>query len=304
MTVRIGINPITWSNDDMPELGGDTPLETCLAEAKQAGYAGLELGNKFPRVAAALGPIMQAHGLDVVSGWYSARLVEREAEAEIAAMQPHLALLKAMGSPVMVFAETTASVAGDKAMPVANRKRLTEAQWPVFLARLDAVGRYLAQAGVRMAFHHHMGTAIETAAEVDRMMAGTSDAVGLLLDTGHFTFAGDDPLAVLKRHAKRVVHVHCKDVRLDVLKKVKADNASFMNSVLAGVFTVPGDGGVAYAPILGHLAGIGYGAGAEQRWLVVEAEQDPVKAHPLTYATMGYRNLATLARAAGLKLEA
>lgn len=304
MTVRIGINPITWSNDDMPELGGETPLETCLVEAKQAGYAGLELGNKFPREAAKLGPIMKAHALQVVSGWYSARLVERDAEAEIAAMRPHLELLKAMGCPVMVFAETTGSVAGDKGMPVANRPKLTQAQWPVFLQRLDAVAQHLQRAGVRMAFHHHMGTVIETAAEVDRMMAGTSDAVGLLLDTGHFTFAGDDPLAVLKRHAARVVHVHCKDVRLDVLRKVKADNASFMNSVLAGVFTVPGDGGVGYGPILAHLASVGYGAGAEPRWLVVEAEQDPAKAHPLTYATMGYRNLARLAGDAGLKLEA
>lgn len=304
MTVGIGINPITWSNDDMPELGGDTPLETCLAEAKQAGYAGLELGNKFPRDPATLAPIMDAHGLAVVSGWYSARLLERDAEAEIAAMRPHLALLKAMGCPVMVFAETTGSVAGDRGMPVANRPRLDEAQWPQFLQRLDAVARHLQQAGVRMAFHHHMGTVIETATEVDRMMAGTSEAVGLLLDTGHFTFAGDDPLAVLQRHAARVVHVHCKDVRMDVLRKVKGERASFLDSVLAGVFTVPGDGGVAYGPILGHLASIGYGAGAQKRWLVVEAEQDPAKAHPLTYATMGYRNLVRLAGDAGLRLEA
>lgn len=304
MTVGIGINPITWSNDDMPELGGDTPLETCLAEAKQAGYAGLELGNKFPRDPATLAPIMDAHGLAVVSGWYSARLLERDAEAEIAAMRPHLELLKAMGCPVMVFAETTGSVAGNRGVPVARRPKLDEAQWPQFLQRLDAVARHLQQADVHMAFHHHMGTVIETAAEVDRMMAGTSEAVGLLLDTGHFTFAGDDPLVVLQRHAARVVHVHCKDVRLEVLRDVKLRNASFMDSVLAGVFTVPGDGGVAYGPILGHLASSGYGAGAQKRWLVVEAEQDPAKAHPLTYAKMGYRNLVRLAGDAGLGLEA
>jgi inosose dehydratase len=304
MTLRIGINPITWSNDDMPELGGETPLETCLAEAKQAGYAGLELGNKFPRDAARLAPIMAAHGLAVVSGWHSARLVERDAEAEIAAMRPHLDLLKAMGCAVMVFAETTGSVAGARGIPVARRPTLGDAQWPVFLQRLDSVARHLEQAGLRMAFHHHMGTVIETAAEVDRMMAGTSEAVGLLLDTGHFTFAGDDPLAVLERHASRVVHVHCKDVRMDVLRAVRARDASFLDSVLAGVFTVPGDGGVAYGPILGRLAASGYGTGAQPRWLVVEAEQDPAKAHPLTYATMGYRNLARLAGEAGLGLEA
>jgi inosose dehydratase len=295
MTIRIGINPITWSNDDLPELGGDTSLDTCLAEARRAGYEGLELGNKFPRTPDRLAAAMAPHGLAVVSGWYSARLLERDADAEIAAMQPHLDLLRAMGCAVMVFAETAGSVAGARQTPIRARPRLSEAQWPVFLERLDRVARHLAASGVNMAFHHHMGTVIETADDVDRMLAGTSDAVGLLLDTGHFTFAGDDPLAVLSRHAARINHVHCKDVRLDVLASMRAADASFLDAVLAGVFTVPGDGGVAFAPILARLAESGY-----RGWLVVEAEQDPAKAHPLTYATIGRRNLAGLARRAGL----
>jgi len=239
MAVRIGISPITWTNDDMPELGGTTSLETCLTEAKQAGYAGLELGNKFPRDATILGPIMRTHGLDVVSGWHSGLLVERSAQAEITALQPHLELLEATGCKVMVFAETSGSVAGKRDTPVARRPRLDESQWPEFLARLDKVARYLAEAGVRMAFHHHMGTVIERADEVDRMIAGTSDAVGLLLDTGHFTYAGDDPSAVLNRHIRRVSHVHCKDVRLAVLGKAKTAQSSFLNAVLEGVFLRP-----------------------------------------------------------------
>lgn len=294
MAVRIGINPITWSNDDLPELGGETPLETCLVEAKQAGYAGLELGNKFPRDSAVLGPIMARHGLAVVSGWYSARLVERDAQAEIAAMQPHLKLLKDSGCRVMVFAETTGSVAGARTTPVAQRPRLSESQWPVFLDRLDAVAQHLERQGVAMAFHHHMGTVIESAEDVDRMMAGTK-SVGLLFDTGHFTYAGADPLAVLERHIARVNHVHCKDVRGAVLAERRAARSSFLDAVLSGVFTVPGDGAVAYGPLLAALARKRYDG-----WLVVEAEQDPAKAHPLTYATMGYRNLSTLARGAGL----
>lgn len=294
MAVRIGINPITWSNDDMPELGGDTPLETCLAEAKQAGYDGMELGNKFPRDSRVLGPIMARHGLAVVSGWYSARLVERDAQTEIAAMQPHLKLLKESGCSVMVFAETSGSVASLRATPVADRPHLGEGQWPDFLERTESVARYLAEQGVAMAFHHHMGTVIETAAEIDRLMAGTR-AVGLLLDTGHLTYAGERPLAVLEKHLARINHVHCKDVRNAVLAKARAARSSFLDAVVDGVFTVPGDGDVDYKPLLAALARRRYDG-----WLVVEAEQDPAKAHPLTYATMGCRNLSALARDAGL----
>lgn len=294
-SVRIGINPITWSNDDMPELGGDTPLETCLVEARRAGYDGLELGNKFPRDAEMLKPIMARHDLSVVSGWYSARLRERDAQAEIAAMQPHLTLLKAMGCSVMVFAETCGSVAGDRGMPLSRRPVLTEAEWPQFASRLNQVAGYLAQQGVVMAFHHHMGTVIETPGEIDRMMSATGPSVRLLLDTGHLTYAGGDPLAMARRHARRINHVHCKDVRPAVLDRVRQRDSSFMDAVVAGVFTVPGDGAVDYPALMPILAGVGYGG-----WLVVEAEQDPKKAHPFTYAQMGCNYLMRTARAAGL----
>ena len=292
MAVRIGINPLTWTNDDMPELGAATPLETCLAEARQAGFAGVELGNKFPREAAALGPILDRHGLALVSGWYGARLLERDVEAEIAAAEPHLALLSAMGCDAVVFAEVSCAIHGSRATPLSRRPVLSEADWAVLLPRMSEMGRRLAARGMRLAYHHHMGTVVETEADVDRLMAGTGPEVGLLLDTGHITFAGGDPAALARRHAGRVAHVHCKDVRPAVLADARRRDLPFLEAVLAGVFTVPGDGAVDYPAALAPLVAAGY-----RGWLVVEAEQDPAKAHPLTYARMGHDNLARLARA-------
>ncbi len=295
MTVRSGINPLTRTNDDMPELGGTTPLDTCLTEAKLAGYEGMELGNKFPRTEGALRPVMARHGLAVVSGWYSAHLLERDAAAEIVAVQDHLKLLKAMGVTAMVFAEVSRAVHGERATPLSRRPRMSDAEWASFTKRIAEVGRYLAEQGVRLAYHHHMGTVIETQAEIDRLMEATGPEVGLLLDTGHLTYAGGDPLATARKHAARVLHVHCKDIRKDVLAQAKAEDWPFLKAVLAGVFTVPGDGMIDYPGVLGALARQGY-----EGWLVVEAEQDPAKAHPLTYARMGHDYLRKTASSVGL----
>jgi inosose dehydratase len=294
-TVRIGINPITWSNDDMPELGGATPLETCLAETREVGYAGIELGNKFPRRAAELAPILARHKLALISGWYSGRLLERSLAEEIAAVEDHLALLAALGCQVMVFAETTGAIGNVRSESLSRRPRLTESDWAGFAAKLTAVAEHLARRGVAMAFHHHMGTVIETPAEIDRLMASTGPSVGLLLDTGHLVYAGGDPLAMARRHVARINHVHCKDVRLSVLERVRTRDASFLDAVVEGVFTVPGDGAIDYAPIFAVLKAANY-----RGWLVVEAEQDPAKAHPLTYARKGFDYLRKTATAAGL----
>ncbi|MBI3516925.1 MAG: myo-inosose-2 dehydratase [Proteobacteria bacterium] len=296
MTIRIGINPITWSNDDLPELGGDTPLETCLAEARQAGYAGIELGNKFPRRAAALHEILARHGLALVSGWYSGGLLTRSVAEEIAAVSAHLELLAAMGCRVMVFAETTGGVVGARGTPVTRRPRLDDGDWADFGAKLTALAEHLASRSVALAYHHHMGTVVESAADIDRLMATTGPAVGLLLDTGHLVYAGADPVAVARRHVRRINHVHCKDVRPAVLAQVRAADSSFLDAVVAGVFTVPGDGSIAYRPLLTLLGEAQY-----HGWLVVEAEQDPAKAHPLTYARAGYQHLSTAAAHAGLR---
>ena len=298
MSVTLGINPITWTNDDMPELGGNTPLEVCLSEARAAGYAGIEMGGKFPRQSAVLRPLLALHHLDLVSGWYSAHLARRSVAEEIAAVAAHLDLLAAMGCPVMVFAEGHGSTDGNPAAPLSTRPVLADAAWPAFCARLDAVAHHLRGRGVRLAFHHHMGTVIQTEAEIDRLMASTGPDVGLLLDTGHLVFAGGDPVAVARRHGARIVHVHCKDVRAAILADVLRADRSFLRAVLDGVFTVPGDGSIAFASVLGELRRAGYAG-----WLVVEAEQDPAKAHPLTYARLGYANLQRAAADAGFTVE-
>ena len=295
--VTLGINPITWTNDDMPELGGDIPLETCLAEARLAGYSGIEMGGKFPRDAALLRPLLDRHELRLVSGWYSARLARRTAAEEAKKVDAHLGLLAAMGCNVMVFAEGHGSTDGDPAAPLSRRPVLADAEWSPFCARLNETARLLKSRGVRLAFHHHMGTVVQTEPEIDRLMASTDNDVGLLLDTGHLLFAGGDPVTLARRHAHRIVHVHCKDVRSDVLSAALAADSSFLRAVLDGVFTVPGDGCIDYAAVLKPLADAGYTG-----WLVVEAEQDPAKAHPLTYARMGFDNLGRAARTAGFAI--
>jgi inosose dehydratase len=295
MSVRLGINPITWSNDDMPELGGDIPLETCLAETRQAGYSGTELGGKFPRTSQVLGPILAQHHLHLVSGWFSGLAHERDVAEEFAAMQPHLTLLRELACQHVVYADTS----GRQGFPpISQRPRLADDDWRSYGRKLTELAERMAAFGVRMAFHHHMGTIVESEADIDRLMAATGEAVGLLFDSGHCLFAGGDPLGVLSRHIGRVVHVHCKDVRENILRRVIGEDMTFLEAILAGVFTVPGDGGIAFVPLLRLLCDAGYAG-----WLVVEAEQDPRQAHPLTYAQLGYRNLRAMAVAAGFAVE-
>ncbi|MDQ6435526.1 myo-inosose-2 dehydratase [Mesorhizobium sp. LHD-90] len=297
MGVRIGINPITWTNDDVPELGGDTPLETCLSETALAGYRGTELGGKFPRTAAELGPLLAAHGLDLVSGWYDGRILDREIEEEFEAILPHLMLLRDLGASHVVYADTSRGRHDGIFAPISQRPKLADGEWRTYGRKVTALSESMAEFGVGMAFHHHMGTIVETDAEVDSFMNATGEAVGLLFDTGHCLFSGGDPASLLKRHIGRVVHFHCKDVRRPVLEKARRDDMSFMAAVLEGIFTVPGDGSVDFLSLLKPLAERGY-----QGWLVVEAEQDPAKAHPLTFATKGYRSLAATAREAGFEV--
>ena len=222
MTVRIGINPITWVNDDDPSLGGATTLEAILTETKAAGYAGSELGTKFPRDPAVLGPILERHGLSLVSGWYSGRIYEKEVEAEYEAILPHLTLLRALGAKVVVYADTSGERDQMSRYPVSQRARLDDAEWPAYGRKITALADRMAEFGVRMAVHHHMQPIIETDHEIDRLMAHSGESVGLLFDTGHCVYAKGDPAALLARHVGRVNHVHCKDIRRSVLEQAWA----------------------------------------------------------------------------------
>jgi inosose dehydratase len=198
----------------------------------------------------------------------------------------------------MVFAETAWSIAGDRKAPLSTRSRFSFGWWSPYMLKLDEVARRMYDRGISMAYHPHMGTPIESWADILNLMGGSSDAVGLLLDTGHLAFAGIDPLDVIAKHGRRINHVHCKDVRKSALVRAKLADSSFLDAVVDGVFTVPGDGMLDFDAVLTAL-----GALKPHRydgWLVVEAEQDPAKADPLTYATLGFRNLSQSARCAGL----
>ncbi|MGQ7244646.1 myo-inosose-2 dehydratase [Salinicola sp. V024] len=297
MSVRLGINPLTWTNDDLPSLGGDTPLETCLTEGREAGFSGFELGHKFPRTADALNRVLKDHDLSLVSGWYSSQLLERSVEEELEAVESHLQLLKQCGSKVMVFCEVSHCVHGDQVRPVSQRPHLQEVDWPRLTEGLDRVGAYLREHGVQLVYHHHLGTVVESQADVERLMDNTSDAVGLLLDFGHLVVAEGDPLAIAQRYSSRIHHIHCKDVRFDVLRETRNRDKSFLDGVLDGLFAVTGDGDIDFVPALSHLSDQGY-----EGWLVVEAEQDPSVAHPLTQARLGYRGLRAIAEQAGFQI--
>ena len=291
--VRIGINPLSWMNDDLPALGGETALETALAEGKEIGYEGFELGNKFPKDGPALKAKLDSFGLACVSGWYSGFLAEDSVGAEIERCKAHMSKLQYNGVKVVVYGECAGTIQGQIDTPLAKRPRFaSDALWKAYAERLNAFGAHLqTNYGITLAYHHHMGAYVESPDDLDRLMALTDPAsVGLLYDTGHAYFGGaTEPDLLLKKHVARVVHVHCKDVRPKVISQARNDGWSFLNGVLNGTFTVPGDGVIDYEAILSTLHAAGY-----QGWLVVEAEQDPALAPSYAYAQKGFQTLTSI----------
>ena len=296
MSIRFGVSPIAWINDDMPELGGDTPVEQVLADVRDLGFAGVELGGKFPRDPPALKQLLGAYGLALVGGWYSAGLLTRSAADEIEAMRSHLELLQALGSSVFVIAETSNAIHGRRDCPLRDSPVLGGDEWKLFGERMTEVADFVDRSGLRLAYHHHLGTVVETAEELDRFFESTGDSVGITLDSGHAALGCIDPIRVIRNMPGRIVHVHCKDVRRTVFESIMERDASFLDGVLEGMFTVPGDGDLPFSALMDELAAAGYSG-----WIVVEAEQDPAIADPRTYAALGLGVLRGQAVLSGLE---
>jgi inosose dehydratase len=295
--IRFGTNPIAWANDDDRSIGADIPTARILDEAgRQIGFDGIEGGHRWPDDPEALRALLAGYGLAFVSGWYSTELLIRSVADEIKAAAAHVAKLRHNGCTVMIVCETSNAIHG-AARPLGDRPRLTPSEIVAFAAKLEAFAAHLAVQGLTLVYHHHMGTIIETPEEIDALMAATGPHVQLLFDAGHCAFGGGDPVAVLARHVGRVRHFHAKNIRPAVTARARAEGWSFLQAVVAGAFTVPGDqdGGIDFAPLLKILAGAGYDG-----WIVIEAEQDPAVRNPLLYQTLGLATLKRLSREAGL----
>ena len=278
----VGANPIIWSNDDFDELAGDVPLDTILREMRAAGFAGSELGHAYPRTPAALAEPLSRHHLRLVSGWHSTHLASRDLAAEETAFRAHVALLKTLGARVAIVAECTRCIHGDRTAALgfgpAPQPQLTTAEWTRFTDGLKHLAAVAAGEEMTLVYHHHMGTVVQGEPDLERLLAAAPE-VRLLLDPGHLAFAGIDPVAVARRHASRIGHVHLKSVRADVVERARREGWSFCRAVTEGVFTIPGDGAVDFPALFGLLAAADY-----RGWLVVEAEEDPVKVPALPKA--------------------
>jgi inosose dehydratase len=280
--VLVGANPIIWSNDDFPELNGDLPLEVLLGEMRAAGYAGTELGHAYPRAPDALAAALARHDLRLVSGWHSTYFASRDLATEEDSLAGHLRLLKTLGARVAIVAECTSCIHGKREIALGfgehDRPRLAAAEWEQLVAGLRHACTLAAAQELRLVYHHHIGTVVQTEGELDRLLAEVPE-LWLLLDPGHLALAGIDPLSVVAKHGSRVAHVHLKSVRPEVVERVKRERWSFCQAVSGGVFAAPGEGSVDFPAIFAALAKLQY-----RGWLVVEAEEDPALAPPLPKA--------------------
>ena len=288
--VKLGIAPIAWTNDDMPDLGSENTFEQCVSEMALAGFTGSEVGNKYPKDTKVLKHALDLRGVEICNQWFSAFLITKPFEEVEKEFRAQLAFLKAMGAKVIGASEQSYSVQGQLDTPIFGHKyEMNDQEWDTFCTGMNKLGKIAKEEyGIALTFHHHMGTVVQSLAEVDRIMENTDpEYVSLLFDTGHFTYCGEDPLEVVKKYVHRIKHVHLKDIRPEVVEQVKKENMSFLAGVRAGAFTIPGDGCINYDPIFKVLEEAGY-----EGYMVVEAEQDPAKANPLEYAIRARKFIA------------
>ena len=297
MQARLGIAPIAWWNDDLEELSDDVSLEECLRQAADAGFSGMETGRRFPMAMAELGPVLERHGMRVCGGWFSGTVLEGDLEANKDRIRAQMDLFLAAGAPCLVYGEVARSIQGDRARPLATKPRLSDEEMRAYGRRMTAFAEWCAAEGMPLAYHHHMAAVVETEAEIDRFMAATGPALRLLYDAGHLAMAGGDVLRVIDTHHARISHVHTKDIRRRVVDGLDRSRESFLDAVVKGAFTVPGDGDLDFQAIVQRLARHGY-----QGWFVVEAEQDPHTAPPLPTSAKGARELRRLLSAAGYEV--
>ena len=297
LEARLGIAPIAWWNDDLPELSDDVSLEECLRQASEAGLTGMETGRRFPMNMAELGTILDKFGISVCGGWFSGLLLDGDIEAEKDRIAKQHAFFKAACAPCIVYGETARSVQGEQKTPLAQKPRLSEAEMASYGRKVSDFAERCAKEGMPLAYHHHMAAAVETEKELDLFMKHSS--VQLLFDTGHMAFAGGDNFRVIENHHARISHVHTKDIRADVVNGLDRAKETFLDAVVKGAFTVPGDGSLDFKAIANALAAKGY-----EGWFVIEAEQDPVANPPLEMARKGRAELFRVLDAAGYEVVA
>ncbi len=288
--VRLGIAPIAWTNDDMPDLGKENTFEQCVSEMALAGFTGSEVGNKYPKDPEVLKKALELRGVEICNQWFSSFLLTKPFEEVEKEFRAQLTFLKAMGSKIIGASEQSYSVQGQMETPVFGHKYvMNEEEWNTLCQGLNKLGKIAKdEYGISLTFHHHMGTVVQTAEETERLMEGTDpEYVSLLFDSGHFAYCGEDPVAMVTKYVDRIKHVHLKDIRPEVVEKVKVEDMSFLAGVRAGAFTIPGDGCVDFDSIFKVLEEADYAG-----YMVVEAEQDPAKANPLEYAIRARKFIA------------
>jgi inosose dehydratase len=298
MSVKIGISPIAWQNDDLPDITKDFTMEQALREAREIGYTGVERGQRMPHDTDGLRAYLEGNDIALCGGWCSGNSLNNDFAQECEATRGQVEQFIALNAPCIVYAECSNTVQGLMDVPVNNRPKLERDEVRAYGAKLSELAKWMADQGMPMAYHHHMGSIIESEDDVNWLMDGSSDALRLCFDTGHLLFGGGDVMATLDRWGDRIHHVHYKDIRPSVVADVRENNRSFLEAVIAGAFTVPGDGCIDFDAVTRALKAMDYSG-----WIVVEAEQDPAKAPPYEYSKLGYENIVAACTAAGLQID-